>query len=83
MTITIPDEAIEAGARNAHEGEGSFWDDLSQPMRDMYCNIMRDAITAALEQMVASGRARRVTGCWSYFEDSPDALIIRLDGETK
>lgn len=72
MTITLPGEAVEAAADEIRRRRFTHLTSSE---------IARAAITAALEQMVASGRA---------FENemtSPDkptipVLIIRLDSDT-
>ncbi len=106
MTITLPDEAVEAGAKVqwdrdeilsaeafGHPNKLIPWEEANGLDRAEYMRDARASITAALEQMVASGRAKECYA-WAYDggeifdadfepeEGTVPAIIIRLDGGT-
>ena len=70
MTITLPDEAVGAAAEEIRRQRFTHLTSAE---------IARAAITAALEQMVASGRASKSQ--LTLQDNSFLALIIRLDGD--
>jgi hypothetical protein len=90
MTITIPDEAVEAGAKVQWDRDEILsaeafghnklipWEEANGLDRAEYMRDARAVTTTALEQMVASGRAfeadMNISGIVKCF-------VIRLDGD--
>jgi hypothetical protein len=77
-TITIPDYAIEAGAKA--NVPVNAWSDLEPRVQTVYLNFSRDAIIAALAEMVKRGDAHFISAK-PAFSDLPaigPRLIITL-----